>query len=94
MLETFGLYVRNLPWHLIENKNQELVKSLFRTSLLFDKLYFGLFRYYFKPCEAQQQLLVARMLEADDGLGVLVRPFYFQHLAPPEAFVLYELACP
>lgn len=40
--------------------------------------------------KAQEQLFLARMFEADGGLGVVARTFHPQHLAAAEAFVLNQ----
>ena len=43
--------------------------------------------------KAQEQLFLARMFEADGGLGVVASAFHPQHLAAAEAFVLDQLPC-
>lgn len=41
----------------------------------------------------QQQLLLARIAEADGCLAVLAGSLHLDHLAHSEAFVLYHLTC-
>lgn len=41
--------------------------------------------------KAQEQLFLARMLEADGGLGIVTHTFHPQYLAAAEAFVLDQL---